>query len=380
MRKSSLKNTMSRSNIRVLSLGIAACFATAIAAGTATYAWFDVGGKSVADLQVNLSSQGFDLDIGYKVEGGEILYSDTLTKDDMVNGINCTGAKDPLSDVSGMYQSKWLNESFDYKNGTPKIYSLATDNSIDVGFFQFELFFKSESPALLFLDDNCSLEPNAEANNRIATLMNKDEDKFPGGKVEGRDLDQAVYGVRMSFLSEKVTTKTGNFVGGFNLIDPKKNQDVTYFGGLLETDVDGHYDYDESTKRERVFGEYTGTPIWESELNPTEIPVGEGNQTCFNSGHAAGVYLFDPEASAANGFAFAKESTNSMEYHTLHKNEGQYREENRHALAYLPSGVPTRVVFTMYIEGWDLDTTNYISSAVFDLNLGFTALDADPYV
>jgi len=336
---------------------------TAIAFGglvTGTFAWFSVANDvSVATFSITYG-QADKIQFGLIVpperpdlgEEGSLTFFDNLSDQDLVNyGYN--DKESPLSPVSSMFQSLWLNETtnLDDDNLFPVLRSsystyqnTTASNQARSGFFQFEFYLKSNMDMYLYLDSTASIVADAFVNSQ----------KSPQKAAE---LDKISASLRVSFLSSL----------GFNIWEP--NTDVagtTAFGGRLDVlDQDGYYDFDGTIGdyREIMFGEYDDPSkiiYSENARSTAENPL-----TSFNASTAANVNPLDLEASIENGLSVAHE--NSKTTATLSD-----QTIDSSALAYLPEYVPVRLVVTVYAEGWDLDNTNLIQDASFLLNLTLT--------
>ena len=141
------------------------------------------------------------------------------------------------------------------------------------------------------------------------------------------------------------------------------------------TNKDGYYDFDESG-REIVYGEYdmNMTPAYDSPKETDSSLMGEA--TCFNAIHKAGIERFNLEKSEQNGLFFKEEKTYTLEEMSISKEDGQFDERSMRPIALLKREEPTRVVVTIYLEGWDYDVTEAIGNGSFSLGLSFRGLAA----
>jgi len=336
---------------------------TAIAFGglvTGTFAWFSVANDvSVATFNITYG-QADKIQFGLIVpaerpdlgEAGSLTFFDNLSDENLVDyGYN--DKESPLSPVSSMFESLWLNETtgladedlFPVLRSSYSTYQNTTEsNQARSGFFQFEFYLKSNMNMYLYLDSTASIIADAFVNGQ-------------NSPQKAAELDKISSSLRVSFLSSL----------GFNIWEP--NTDVagtTAFGGRLDVlDQDGYYDSDGTNGdyREIMFGEYN---------DPSKIIYSEGARssaekplTSFNASTASGVNPLDLDASIDNGLVIAHE--NSKTTATL---SNQTLDSS--ALAYLPEYTPVRLVVTVYAEGWDLDNTNLIQDASFLLNLTLT--------
>ena len=85
---------------------------------------------------------------------------------------------------------------------------------------------------------------------------------------------------------------------------------------------------------------------------------------------------FNLEKSKENGLSFKKEKTYTLEQLSISKEDGQFDKESMRPIALLKREEPTRVVVTIYLEGWDYDVTEAIGNGNFTLGLAFRGLAA----
>ena len=74
--------------------------------------------------------------------------------------------------------------------------------------------------------------------------------------------------------------------------------------------------------------------------------------------------------------SFKKEKTYTLEQLSISKEDGQFDKERMRPIALLKREEPTRVVVTIYLEGWDYDVTEAIGNGHFTLGLAFRGLAA----
>ena len=79
-------------------------------------------------------------------------------------------------------------------------------------------------------------------------------------------------------------------------------------------------------------------------------------------GSRPNAYTYNEEQSKANGFEIAKEDSLWL---------GALKGDNTNLLIPLTSGVPTKIVLSIYLEGWDLDCVNATMGASFISKLSF---------
>lgn len=355
------------SNRKLFVVGLLSFALTLTASVTSTYAWFAVseaGKVSFAKLSI---TEDHSLQIGLKESDGNITYYDAVDDNILKDHFSNYVPGSPLSDTSSMYQDLWLNEDTDYETALPILRNAYSKNGdhhksevATSGFYQFEFYFKADSDMYLFLDYNDTYcKPLHDTNQKLADSSN--------GTISVDDLDNVVNATRVSFFSKD----------GFTIYEPNQlSSSKTVFGGILDaTSKDGYYDYD-SNKKEIVYGEYDddASLVYDSAYD-TDSTL-NGRATCFNAIHKAGIERFNYEESVKKGLSFKQEKTYTLNQLAINQSQGQFDEESMRPLAKLKENTPTRVVVTIYLEGWDLDVTEAIGNGSFTLALGFRGLAA----
>ncbi len=327
---------------------------------TGTFAWFAAANAVSIDTFKITYGGGDDLQVGLVVpEGkpqlgnaGSINFFEELTEQNLED-YGYWDADQPLSPVSSMFQSRWLNETTDFADDTllPVFregftsYMNTTDSDIATsGFYQFELYFKSNMDMYLFLDDTSTLLPDIEKNAQE-----------PGANQEA--LNNVHKSMRVSFLS----------TFGYHIWEPNTEiASSTAFAGRLDIiSRDGYYDFNGEIGdyHEIMFGEIDDPSkliYSESGRASAEEPL-----TTFNASTYESVLPIDLEASLNNGLILGQETS-----HTTAELANKSNLEN--ALVYLPEYTPVRVVVSVYAEGWDRDNNDFVERANFLLSLKLT--------
>lgn len=356
------------SNHKLFLVGLLSFALTLSASVTSTLAWFAVSDSGKVKFMNFNITESHALKIGLKDSDGEIHYYDSLNDSILHDYYPSYHAGSALADTSSMYQDLWLNENTDYETALPVLRAAYSQNgnyhSSEVatsGFFQFEFYFLADSDMYLFLDyEDTSAKALHEENLKTASSSSD---------VTVDELDNVVNATRVSFFSKD----------GFYIYEPNQlHSSNTVFGGILDaTTKDGFYDY--SSSKEIVYGEYDDEDkiIYDSPLEEdSELDIPRARATCFNAKHKAGVERFNYNKSVENGLSFKKEKTYTLEQLSLKDSQGSYDPSSTYPLARLKEDVTTRVVVTIYLEGWDLDVTEAIGNGAFTLNLGFVGLGA----
>ncbi len=356
------------SNHKLLLVGLLSFSLTLAASVTSTFAWFAVSDSGKVKFMNFKINENHALKIGLKDSENEIHYYDSLNDSILHEYYPSYNAGAALADTSSMYQDLWLNENTDYDTALPILRAAYSKNGnyhqseiATSGFFQFEFYFLADSDMYLFLDyEDTTIRALHDENAKTADALRD---------ITVEDLDNIVNATRVSFFSKD----------GFYIYEPNQLHSTnTVFGGALDaTTKDGYYDYNEYTNKEIVYGEYENESslVYDDPLEEdSDLDTPGARATCFNAKHKAGVKRFNYNKSVENGLSFKKEKTYTLEQLSLKDSQGTYDSSTTYPLARLKENVPTRVVVTIYLEGWDLDVTEAIGNGAFSLNLGFTGL------
>ena len=188
-------------------------------------------------------------------------------------------------------------------------------------------------------------------------------------KASGNNVDKAV--------RVFIETPSKKFI--MNPSDHGTDDSYTYVGGLLDLDNDGTYDYDVETKKELMYGEYTGTLTHQS--TPYGTPYDDADFDNVNN---------TPYTTKRNTF-YAKHNEKSYlanldsvtpkkaEYHPFGKvnpsssGDGIYYEgDTGIKIATTNSGAKVGYsTFTIYLEGWDHAIIDTAIGCTFSLGLEF---------
>ncbi len=160
----------------------------------------------------------------------------------------------------------------------------------------------------------------------------------------------------------------------YAIIDPNKDKDankIVYQGGRLDNDIDRLYDFEEINGEyyESIFGDVNDKSlIVYSNLNPGDSETYEfpnKEPSAFNAKHYESAKKFNKTASEANGFVIAKENSLFLdEFDDAHRPFAPlqipvYKEQ------------PTKIIVSMYIEGWDEISINSTMGTNFEADLKF---------
>ncbi len=286
--------------------------------------------------------------------------------------------------ITNAYSDDWIAQ----KKETPVFYDDTlnwqelNDGSIknikSDGYFSQTLYLYSDNdvyatidPTDTYLKANASFN-NAYANelyNRYQTSVLDEDKKFKDLTVEQIEerLNKLVEAMRYSILIPDQNSYK------YIIIDPNKTKEenkVVEYGGLLDVDVDGVYDsyINETTRYEKVYGDISNRDkiVYKDEMLPVDSQLEDTTKdtSAFNAAHKAHTKLFDKEASIANGVVFNTEKSYGL-YDFAPSNYLKPLE------IPLTAFEPKKIVLTIFIEGWDLESVNYTMGATFDSKISF---------
>ena len=371
------KKTTPLKNTKIKFMAVCAVlFAFGVATSSvATAAWYnmiDIAIIGSLNMRVNLDENAW-LKLQLLDNDGnpvEDLEGDGYTKEQL--GIEGKA----LGQVSGMYQDDWYNEETKLnenllpqfrRNYRPRINekpSLATQDDEGNFYVQNVFEFTAGREMDIYLSENTGIAPNHEKNVEAEANSN--------GELHADRLDNVVNAVRYSFLTNEqyIVCKPA---------DIKGDSEQTYFGGILDLDKDGYYDYDEDNK-EILYGEYESTP------NYVELDVEEPNESfkdnknTFIANHAEGikqVEFVNQDRSVfldTNNKQIEIKKEESYSLNSLAFDQVNYLAKKLTPICHIDEGETKRIVISIYVEGWDVDMTDEIASASFDVDISFTGI------
>jgi len=330
---------------------------------TSTYAWWKLADLLILD-KIQVGYNGSEMfKIGMKNSAGEIEYpnyvdmsSDQTIDNSVLSTYSSFTGNEVLRPVSGMYESLWNNASADPATSYPQFRTgffgaedvrkaaLAPSSS----YLQFEFFFVCDRDVYVYLDGSTSLVANHAANEKIAASLD-------GVTVD--ELDKVAQCARVSFYSGL----------GYTIYEPNMllTSSGTVYAGRLNLTNDDDY-YDVADGKEILYGEYTADHL---------VYDDAGRSTSMSGSGSAFDALSDPKAEAIDfaksksegGLVMAQEKAYTL-------NQLSSYDPLEHPLAYCPMNVVTRLVMSVYLEGWDTDTIESIGYAKFSLHIGFSGL------
>lgn len=375
---------MNKKRIIVTSLvGTIALAALSVSISLAWYAASDRLG--VQPLEVSMQTNA-DLKISTSSK------LDTFVSDLTNEDLNKDMGEDFLfAPTSSMYKDLWMGE----KGSKPVFYDSSNSHMTDAngrpaleqskfGFFQKDIYLITNLDYYVTLDldenskDKCIFQNNEDRNTRRAQEL---YNEHPEWNMEVSDIKEKLDNL-LNCLRVSILVNDDEHYN-YYIIDPtKQSGDVTYFGGLLDNNNDGFYDSyvnRESQKKETVYGEVNNRDLIKYN-DPIHGKDGDGQPSeqdheHIRSEHFFGnsfegisddtVFTFDKEASLAAGFEFAKEESLSL---------SDIRNNDNSLLIPCRKNTPTKIVVSIYLEGWDKDCINATMGASFETKLSFKLL------
>ncbi len=338
---------------RVTVLFLASAIAFSSLALSFSLAWYSQGRNLEVDNLIMRVETETDLLISPSGEEGTFV--DSLTRENL----NQVAAFIP---VTSMDSASWINTSDQpvFYDCTNSLVPSSGNPFVDVanyGFFRQTLYLYSNRSVTVSVDGESSfLEANEEANAAYAKTLAA---QFPSKTEETylEELNSLEKAMRISLFVPNQRT--------YSIIDPCKEGD-TYYGGILDNSKNRYYDsYGKDGERyEAVYGSVNDRSLILYDAPSHGDIMTEGEYTAFNANHQAGVHLYDPEASAANGFQIEKE--NACSWLDLEKPFRQNPVE-----IPLNAYTPTPVVVSIYLEGWDRESVNSTMGGNFTAQLDF---------
>ena len=321
---------------------------------TATLAWYQVNAIfSIKHLNINFSTADVSLELGVKGDQGEPNFDPEYVASH-VAWADRDGRQDGLLPVSSMYSEEWMNQVTEdnINESVPryrKAYRGPYDNKITSftevgeGYVQQEFYLRSNYDCSLYLSSESYMVPNLDKNHTTAVNYGLDEN----------GLNDVVNATRLSLYTGEE----------FVIVNPGVSEE-TYYGGLLDLNLDGYYDNIDD--KEVVYGQYSGNLDYKSPLSPQETSPLVDNKSTFEGNHQPGVYRADLDS-----IEIAKENSVPWNKATLDVNAGNTSNK---PITILHADEPKRIVCSIYVEGWDKHAIDQVQRASFDISIIFAAL------
>lgn len=320
-----------------------------------SFAWF-YEGSSARVNSISMTLRG-EKELFISTTGEEGSFKEMLSKDELIK-------VDSFSPVSSINSEEWINE----KASMPRFrtgYSGAGENPATglalEGYYSQELYLYSEDNVYATIDtsdESFMFVANAQRNEEIYNNLGLKE-QFPLLTKEEiiDNLNKVANSLRVSILIPDEENYS------YTIIDPYKEGD-TMFAGLLDADSSGYFDT--YTKGGIEYETCYGNVADRTKLvydEPQSTPVKTNNLlTCFDANHKANTKLLNIERSIENGAGFAIENSISKQ------------DVESNLKIPLHAYVPTKIVLSLYLEGWDLDNTNLVRYASFLTTIKFKIL------
>ena len=329
--------------------------------------------------------------------GGELLIATEDREEAYKNYLPYSELKhvEGFAPVSSMMSDKWLKEGatspkfYDIYNSSLNylvkdsacVYAEPVELSVVDGYYSQELYIKSSADFYTVIDtENTYFKPNLQANYKKAQEIVAEGKTTKSVDEIYDELNKLTNSIRFSILVLK-----DNYYD-YKVIDPNKNED-TYYGGLMDTENTGFYDTcsdkDDKTKSyEVLYGEVNDRKLISYYSDTSKIPSMVGDHSWYNAEHDKSSSVIDMEASKANGLEIKKEEALSLEeYETIKQKiiaQGASKEEIDSFLRIpLDANIPTKIVLSIYFEGWDHDSLNSTMSASFISSIKFGVINKD---
>ena len=343
-------------------LGLIGIIATGVMLASSvsfTVAWYTGSSHlSINNFNIEFANQALTISSDNEV------FKDRLTQDDLMKVAE-------FIPVSSMHHDVWVAS----KAVQPVFYNLydaysVLDNKVedaivaDHGFLSQPIYLKSTADATISIDaSETYLKANHQANSRLVEkLRKKFGDQFTDEEIL-QNLDKIEKSLRLSFLVLNDTGDESLNDYAYYIVDPYKDT-TTKYGGLLDMDGDTYYDYIQG--KEALTGEFSYVEdklVYDSPSQEDGELVGQ--PTAFNARTKKGVSHLDIEKSISNG------GLNIVEEKSI-----SLQDAKSEIKIPLKAGVSKKIYLSLYLEGWDLDNTNFAMYSYFNMNLSFMMLDS----
>lgn len=340
-----------------------------------------------------------------------------------------------LSPCTAAYKKEWFKEDITYDefNQTrPVLYQLPSRNNpkgntpiaaanVSDYFYQFEIYLRStNTDVFVFVNQWTDVVADAAVNKEKAKISPYSEE----------ELNNVKNYIRVSFYSyldydrtdkvEEIQVTHPEHKATYAIYDPcytgnYASDDFTYYYGPLDVFHDGLYDVeaskyegsmnyyteslnsegktvknyfndipaphhenddpslDKGVYREMCFGEFTD----DSKImykSPTGVTPSHGNGSAGSFGAVSwgDAYSIDVKESYKNGFDGTHEE--ALRFKDI--NTSAYYRVYRNALAYTNRNLDTKVVVSVWAEGWDTDCSESSNDASFEVTIKLGGVDA----
>ena len=330
---------------------------------SASLAWY----ASSDRLQVN------SIDLDLRTDESVGLYIGTSTNEEAfkekLSNEDLNKVKQ-FAPTSSMFHNHWL----DAKKDMPEFYNLTEHDIYGVpdfnkpsseGFYQQKLYLLNNIDYYVTLDTEQTFITSDKTSNhlRAQALVGK-VGELTVDEIEEK-LNKLENSMRFSIL-----VNTPNFYQ-YYIIDPNKDENkVTYYAGRLDVNADEYYDT--FNDREILYGEVENRDaiVYDNPEDPTFVkPYKETPNEFFGNAFSGkndkAAYTYNEQNSLQAGVKYKQEPSISLD--DINSNDNPL-------LIPCYNGVPTEIVLSIYLEGWDLDCYNSTMGASFDAQLSFKVL------
>ena len=272
--------------------------------------------------------------------------------------------------TSSMFHDNWINT----KNDVPEFYGLTEHDIYGIpdfakpsseGFYQQKLYLLNNIDYYVTLDaEQTFITSDKTANNLRAQALASDVPEFTTDEIEEK-LNKLENSMRFSIL-----VNTPDFYR-YYIIDPNKDENkVTYYAGRLDVNADDYYDtfngkeilYGQVENREAIAYDSPEDPSFTKPFKETK---NEFFGNAFDGKYDKSAYAYNEQNSLQAGVKYKQEPSISLE---------EIASDDNPLLIPCYNGVPTEIVLSIYLEGWDLDCYNSTMGASFNAQLSFKLL------
>ena len=259
------------------------------------------------------------------------------------------------------FKEPYLQSSKNIMNGSDEV-AIASS-----GYFSEEMYIKCTDSVYVTFDKQLTTFQSGEREN--ASIVSKIRNKYPYLTDEEilNHLNDVIKSLRLSILVLNDEDDNSFEYPDYNyyIVDPFKDE-TTHYSGILDTDMDGFFDYSNQNK-EILYGQCSAVSgktveeclVYSEQPQIADEVVEQKDLTCFNSGSKEGVQRINFEASKANGLVLEEEPSVALE------------DVEDSILIPLRPETSKRIVLSLYQEGWDKDNTDFVRYSHFYINVSF---------
>ena len=284
--------------------------------------------------------------------------------------------------ITSAYSSEWVTISdkpvFYDESKAKTVENVNTVTVIDHGYFSQKFYLRADDDVYVSIDPTKTSVTADNFNQNYSGVEEIFNKRYPD-VTDNDEKQELMTGIANDLNKVTDSLRFSIYIPSYNeapyeIIDPKKN-DVTYYSGLLDNDIDKCFDYyqkeEDGLYYETFYGEYTGELAYYDDVLDTdsefmdinEKPYTETDANAFVAKHKADVKRINlTDSVQKKGLKRAIEPSHSLaDFDVAYKpyHFPVYRDE------------PTEIILSVYVEGWDVDSVNYTMGAQFTSNLSF---------